>query len=78
MLKFVLTKETGSNVLYHYYPEGGSEHGVVSVDKKTGDGAIETLSNNDKHQRYALKALKKIREMASNGFFEEEGMVAWY
>lgn len=78
MLKFVLIEERENKVFYEYYPEGGSESGIVSFNKKTGNGGIETLANNDKHQRYALKALKRIREMASKNSFEKEGMVAWY
>ena len=78
MLKFVLIEEIGNSVLYSYYPEGGSESGIVSFNKKTGDGGVNRLANNDKHQRYALKILKRIREMASAGTFEKEGIVAWY
>lgn len=78
MLKFVMVEETKNRVLYEYHPEGGSESGTVSFNKHTGDGSIETLADNDKHQRYAMKALKRIREMASNKSFEKEGMVAWY
>ena len=78
MLKFVLVEEKEDRVVYEYYPEGGSEYGTVSFDKKTGNGGIETLADNDRHQRYAMKALKRIREMASNKSFEKEGMVAWY
>ena len=78
MLKFVLVEEEENRVLYKYNPEGGSESGTVSFNRKTGSGIIESLASNDKHQRYALKALKKIREMSSVKSFEREGMVAWY
>lgn len=78
MLKFVLVEEKENKVLYEYSPEGGSESGIVSFNKKTGNSGIETLADNDKHQRYAMKVLKRIREMAKSGTFEKEGMVAWY
>ena len=78
MLKFALIEERENKVFYEYYPEGGSESGIVSFNKQTGDGSIETVADNDKHQRYAMKALKRIREMASNKSFEKEGMIAWY
>lgn len=78
MLKFSMTEENKNRVAYEYYPEGGSAVGVVSFDKQKGTGSIETLADNDKHQRYALKMLKRIREMASNKAFEKEGMVVWY
>jgi hypothetical protein len=65
-------------VLYKYFPEGGADYGIVAFSEKTGDASIETLAKNDRHQRYALKLFKRIREMASNGSFEKEGIVAWY
>ena len=78
MLKFVLIEENESRVLYEYYPEGCLEAGSVSFDKKTGNGTIERLADNDNHQRYAMKALKRIRRMADSQVFEQTGVVAWY
>lgn len=78
MLKFTMVENKEGKVLYEYFPEGGAESGVVSFSEKTGDVGIETLAKNDKHERYALKLFKRIREMASNGNFEKEGTIAWY
>lgn len=78
MLKFVLVEESESRVLYKYYPEGCFEAGSVSFDKKSGNGTIETLADNDNHQIYAMKALQRIRRMADSQVFEQEGVVAWY
>ena len=78
MLKFAMVENKEGKVLYEYFPEGGTESGLVSFDVKTGAVGIETLSKKDKHERYALKMFKKIREMASNGNFEKEGTIAWY
>lgn len=78
MLKFIMLERNENNVLYRYFPEGGADYGVVSFNVKTGDGGIETLAKNDRHQRYAMKLFKQIREMASKGSFEKEGTVAWY
>ena len=78
MLKFILAEEKENSVLYKYYPEGGSEFGVVIFDKRSGNGSIEILAGNDRHRKYALKTLKRIREMAGNGLFEKSGMIAWY
>lgn len=78
MLKFIMLERNENNVLYRYFPEGGSDYGIVSFNEKTGDVSIETAAKNDKHQRYALKMFKRIREMASNGSLEKEGIVAWY
>lgn len=78
MLKFTMVENKEGNILYRYFPEGGADYGVVSFSEKTGDGSIETLAKNDRHQRYAMKLFKRIREMASKGSFEKEGIVAWY
>ena len=78
MLKFVLVEESEARVLYKYYPEGCFEAGLVSFDKKSGNGIIETLADNDNHQTYAMKALQRIRGMAVSQGFEPEGVVAWY
>jgi hypothetical protein len=58
------------------FPEGGSVSGRISLCN--GKFSIDSLAENDRHQIYAMKLLRKIREMASNGVFEEEGMIAWY
>lgn len=78
MLKFVLTKNDDNEIQYTYYPEGGSNPGIVGYDKKTGDCTIIAASTDDKHQRYALKMFKRIREYGEKNSFEKEGMIAWY
>ena len=78
MLKFTMVENKEGKVLYEYFPEGGTESGLVSFNEKTGTVGVETLAKTDKHERYALKLFKRIREMASNGNFEKEGIVAWY
>jgi hypothetical protein len=78
MLKFVLIEKTSEKVLYRYYPEGGSDFGVVSFDKKSNTCSIITLSDKDKHQRYAMKLFSKIREFAKDDAFDTQGIIAWY
>lgn len=78
MLKFTMVENKEGKVLFKYFPEGEAEAGIVSFNEKTGNVGIETLAKNDKHERYALKMFKRIREMVSNGNFEKEGIVAWY
>lgn len=76
MLKFVLTKEKNNYVQYEYFPEGGSHSGLVSfVD---GQCSIDALAENDKHKIYAMKMFKRLREMATKGSFDKDGIVAWY
>ena len=78
MLKFNMVDNKEGKVLYEYFPEGRADSGFVSFIEKTGDVSIESLAKNDRHERYALKMFKRIREMASNGTFEKEGTIAWY
>lgn len=78
MLKFTMVENKNGKASYRYFPEGGADYGTVTFSEKTGDGSIETLAKNDRHQRYAMKLFKRIREMASKGSFEKEGIVAWY
>jgi hypothetical protein len=73
-----MVENKDGKVSFRYFPEGGSDYGVVSFNEKTGGGSVETLAKNDRHQRYALKMFKRIREMASKGSFAKEGIVAWY
>lgn len=78
MLKFVLEKETNSNVVYKYYPEGKDDVGIVSYDKVNRECKIVILATQDIHKRYAFKMFSRIRKCAENGFFEKEGTIAWY
>ena len=77
MLKYLLFKENEDKVIYRYYPEDGKESGLISVTKKSGECDIDELSPNDKHQRYAMKLFKRLKEFANNDSFEKEGIVAW-
>lgn len=78
MLTFIMEKETDKDVVYRYYPEGNEDSGLVSYDKEKKECSIVTLSTQDKHQRYACKMFARIRACATTGFFEKEGMIAWY
>lgn len=78
MLKFILKEETAEKVVYEYFPEGGTEAGIVSYDKETNKCSIITLPKTDKHQIYAQKMFSKIRKYASINSFERKGTVAWY
>ena len=79
MLKFTMVENNQGKILYKYFPEGGSDFGIVSFSEKTGDASIENLSKNDRHGRYAMKLFKRIRETTSkNGVLETEGTIAWY
>lgn len=77
MLRFILIEETTEFVLYEYFPENSNDSGVISYHKKSGKCSVVTLSNTDKHQRYALKMFSKIRDCANNNCFQKEGIIAW-
>lgn len=77
MLKFKLIRETEKELIYEYFPEGGSASGYAAYNKETGECNIIEQAENDKHNRYALKMLKRLREFASNKAFRTEGIVAW-
>ena len=77
MLKYKLLDETTEAVVYEYFPEGSSNSGVISFDKKKDKCGIVTLSVADKHRRYAQKMFSKIRDCASKNSFPKEGIVAW-
>ena len=77
MLKFSLVEETTKKVVYKYFPEGGTDAGVVSFDKESKTNSIITLSAKDRHQRYAQKLFSRIREFANGNSFEKEGIIAW-
>jgi hypothetical protein len=70
--------ESEDELQYEYFPEGGTASGIVAYNKETGKCNIKKLSEEDKHQRYALKMFKRIREFASSDSFQKEGIVAWY
>lgn len=78
MLKFILIEETPQKVVYEYFPEGGTEAGVVSFDKESKVNSIIVLSTQDKHQRYAQKLFSRIREASNKNTFPKEGSIAWY
>ena len=78
MLKFILVEETSQKVVYKYYPEGGTDAGVVSFDKESKTNSIVTLSEKDRHHRYAQQLFARIREFANSNSFAKEGLIAWY
>ncbi len=78
MLKYKKVQETKNRIIYEYYPEGGLESGIVSVDKVTGECKIEVVAANDINEIYALQLLSRLRKFVATGTFEESGLVAWY
>ncbi len=77
MLRYLMISETENEIKYRYYPEDGKESGIVSVNKKTGECSVDEAAYNDRHQRYAMKLLKKMKEFVTDNSFEKNGIVAW-
>lgn len=78
MLKYILNEETTEKVVYEYFPENGSEKGVIIYDKTKDKFSIISLPEIDRYQRYAQKMFSKIREWAADNTYRKEGIVAWY
>lgn len=77
MLTFLIDSETTNEIIYRYFPEGEAKSGLVVINKMSGECDIKELSDNDKHQRYALKLLARLRRCISCSSFEREGVIAW-
>ena len=78
MLKYVLERETDDEMVYRYFPEGKTDSGLVSYNKKTGELSVIELAPGEKFRTYALKMFYKIRTIIANGEFRQSGIVAWY
>ena len=73
----VLEELTDDRVAYRYYPEGGSEYGVVSLMRKTGE-LIHDKPCPDSIFMYVEHAWQRLEEYQEKGNFPEKGMIAWY
>lgn len=78
MLRFKMLKESENRITYEYYPESGTDSGIVSVEKTSGECDVETLAVNDRHRIYALKLFSRLRAFSRDGNFKKEGIIAWY
>lgn len=68
---------TEERVSYRYYPEGGEEYGIVSLDRKTGK-RIHDLPCPDTISSYAGQAWRRLEEYQREGNFPEKAMIMWY
>lgn len=78
MLKYKLITENENTITYHYFPEGSSDYGTATVEKKTGKVLEMTLAKTDKFKRYYFHMIDEIKEFIKNGEFRKEGIIAWY
>ena len=67
---------TDEIVSYRYYPEGGEEYGIVSLNRKTGE-RIHDLPCPGCSSSYAGQAWMRIEDYQKQGRFPEKGIAAW-
>ena len=68
---------TDDIVSYRYYPEGGEEYGIVSLNRKT-DEIVHDKVYPDISGMYKRQALYRMRKYNETGEFPEKATVAWY
>ena len=73
----VLEELTDDRVAYRYYPEGGSEYGIVSLDRKTGERFHDKICP-DSISMYAGQAWRRLDEYQAAGEFPKRAQIAWY
>jgi len=78
MLKYKLVEETENTVSYNYYPDGNSDFGTVTIDRKSGDISNVVLATSDEFKRYLYHMIEQIEEFVESGDFRKEGLIAWY
>ena len=77
MERHQLVELTDDVVRYKYFPEGGNEYGIVSVNRKTRKRDIEQPASNYP-MSYAFHACRAIERYIDEGNFPAKGMSAWY
>ena len=68
---------TDDIVSYRYYPEGGEEYGIVSLNRKTGERILDLPCPNS-ISMYAAHAWRRLEEYQSRNCFPEKGWTMWY
>lgn len=68
---------TDLKVRYKYFPEKSNKSGIVSLDRHTGERALEKLATGF-GSNYAAHALRRIEEFQRGGEFPEKDIVVWY
>lgn len=67
---------TEDKVSYRYYPEGGKEYGIVSLDRKTGQRIHDKFCP-DTISLYAGQAWRRLEKYQRENRFPEKDMIAW-
>ena len=67
---------TEEKVSYRYYPEGGKEYGIVSLNRKTGE-RVHDKPCPDTMSSYAGQAWARLDEYQEANRFPKKDLVAW-
>lgn len=78
MLKYKLIKDSGDYVSYNYFPEGRTDGGTVTINKKTGAISNVVLAKTDKFRRYCNHMVSELLEFFKKGEYKSDGIIAWY
>ena len=78
MLKLLFIKRTEQNLIYHYFPEGASVYGILSINTATGEIQIIKAAENDNYRQYLRHAVSELRKFHESGAYCKESTVAWY
>ncbi len=73
MVKFQLVSEDDRFIIYWYFPEGGEDHGVITVDKEMQTAEITSLAPKDFLRTVSVDELNSLRDSV-NSMRVSEGM----
>ncbi|MBR0150990.1 MAG: hypothetical protein IJP89_06485 [Synergistaceae bacterium] len=68
---------TDEIVSYRYYPEGGEEYGIVSLNRKTNE-VVHDKAYPNVSGMYKRQAVYRMRRYNEAGEFPEKATVIWY
>lgn len=77
MLTLELIEMTQEKAIYGYHPEDKDEHGILSVNRHTGEVDVVKIAESDRHKRYLSHAISKIAQLSHSGTYEKKVTVAW-
>ena len=72
MVTFRLVEENNVTAIFHYYPEGGDQFGVITLFKEIPDIEITTMAPNDFSREVTLQEIMSLRDSV-NDSREESG-----
>ena len=79
MVTFKLIEETEQFLVYWYYPNGHEEtHGIIVVDRESGQIKLRIPDPNNSGSMYASHAMRKIVKAWTEGVTLKDGSAIWY